>query len=282
MKMKQRLVVMAAVALVTVVTSCENQGFEEQSSLEETTFVENVFAQLDADVEGVSESSAISSGRFGRGAGFGNFDCASVSEETPEGADYPKTITIDYGDGCEAFNEMVKSGQVIITVTGPREEAGSQKIVTFNNFSVNDHAIEGTRTFTNNGDNSYTVVLEDGKITTPEGEEMTRNSTRTKSLVEGADTDTREDDAWQVTGSASGVNAEGLSWSKSITSPLTISAGCRYIVSGIVQSQTEGESLKVVDFGNGTCDNLYTITQDGETEELEMNFRIKKRGRRGF
>ena len=93
-------------------------------------------------------------------------------------------------------------GTIIITVTGDPEEAGSQRIVTFEDYFVNGNQLEGTRTFTNdgineNGNPSFNVTLVDGRITTEGGEVFTREANKTREQVEGADTDTREDDAYQ-------------------------------------------------------------------------------------
>ena len=47
---------------------------------------------------------------------------------------------------------------------------------------------------------------------------------------------------------------------------------------GIVQ-KTVGDSVSTYDFGDGTCDNLAVITENGVSEEIEMNFRPKRRNK---
>ena len=250
------------------------------STLDETTFAENVLTESS---ENVDDALAARKGPRGFGGGGlaggpgGLSDCAVVTEETPESEDYPSTITIDYGEGCTSTNgNLTKSGKIIITLTGDPEEAGSQRIVVYDNYVVNDHLVEGTRTFTNNGDGSHSITLEGGKITTPEGLVITRESTKTKTLVSGGDTEEREDDVYEITGTVSGVNAEGENYGKSITSPLIKSRDCPWITSGVIE-KTSGEDVVVVDFGDGTCDNLATRTENGVSEEIEMNHRVKRR-----
>lgn len=72
---------------------------------------------------------------------------------TPEDADYPITITIEYdGDCISGFFGIVKSGKIIINLSSPPFERGSQRMLTFEDFTINANLIEGTNTFTyNNG-----------------------------------------------------------------------------------------------------------------------------------
>ena len=271
--------------------ACEPDELGLRSSngevLDETSFVENTMASVSDDVDDALDNSSV--GRFGpsgagpRGFGpggdFGFLDCATV-EETAEGV-FPQVITIDYGEGCDSFAGLTKSGKIVITVTGNLDQAGSQRIVTFENFMVNGNQIEGTRTVTNNGNGSITTVLEGGRVATQEGQVITRESTRTRVLLAGAETDDRLDDVYQITGNSSGLNSDGLNYTKVITTPLVRSRECRWILSGVVETQVEGETTVVVDFGDGSCDDLATRTQDGVSEEFQMEFRMKRFGRRG-
>lgn len=64
---------------------------------------------------------------------------------------------MDFGTGCSiVFNgdTIVRSGQIIITVTDRKYVVGSEHIVTFNNFYMNGVKIEGTKTRTNLGMNA--------------------------------------------------------------------------------------------------------------------------------
>ncbi len=262
--------------------ACDDNETEiSDQGLDEITFSENIMAESGDEVdEVIAGRTRFGFGKGGIKGGLGGFlGCATISEETPEDADYPLIITVDYTEACDAaIWDITKSGKIIITLTGAPDEAGSQRIITYDNYVVNDHLIEGTRTFTNNGDGSHTVTLVDGKITTPEGAEITRTSTRTKTLVSGGDTEDRSDDVFEITGSASGTNAEGLSYSKTITSPLVKRKDCFWITSGIIE-ENSGDDEVVVDFGDGTCDNLATRTENGVSEEIEMNFKVRRKKR---
>ncbi len=273
-----------------LILSCEQEDGSLRSSgdgiLDETSFIENALASVADDVDdAVDNSSAGGFGpglgfgprRFLAGGGFGFLNCATV-EESEQGV-YPLILSIDYGDGCESFHGLTKSGKIIITVTGDLAVAGSQRISTFEDFAVNGNQIEGTRTFSNGGIGSVTATLEGGRVTTSDGQVISRESTRTRTVIAGTDTDDRLNDIYQISGGSSGVNSEGLSYSKSIVTTLIRSRDCRWITSGVIQIQVEGEEVTTIDFGDGSCDDLAIRTQNGVSEEFTMDFRMKRFGR---
>lgn len=268
-----------------VIMSCEkDEATLSQEILDETTFAENVFAQVSSDVEDAVPFEGVSSGRGGfMGFGFGFGKCMTRTVATPEDADFPKTITIVYDGDCSCdFNDVIKKGTIIITLTGHPREEGSQRIVTFEDFSINGNEVKGTKTITYNGNGQFTCVLEDGNIVTKDGDVIIRESTKTKTLVEGGDTEERSDDVYEVRGEINGVYIDGetgdeLSYKKIITTPLSISKDCFWITSGVVETIIGESVATTVDFGDGTCDNLAIRTKAGEEpEEITMEMKIKK------
>jgi hypothetical protein len=267
-----------ALLIVFVFSACENnETTVSEQVLEETAFAENVFAQLATDVEDAVPYDQLNSGRFGFiGFGFGFGNCMTRTVETPEDGDFPKIITIEYDGECSSGNfNTVKSGKIIITLTGPPSEEGSQRIVTFENFTINGNVIEGTKTITFNGGYAFSCVLTNGKITTPEGDVIIRESTHTRTLVAGGDTPERSDDVYEITGYAEGETSGGLYYKKEIIEPLVVSKECFWISKGIVET-TVGDIVWTINFGDGTCDNIATKTQDGVDEEFTMEMKVRK------
>ncbi|MBX2842959.1 MAG: hypothetical protein KTR26_14405 [Flammeovirgaceae bacterium] len=265
--------IIAALIFSVALISCQNEGDNLSSDevLDATAFSENAFNDLSYDIDDATVDIEFSNGR--RGIGFK--DCATRNIEEPEEGGYPKTITIEFGEDCTNPAGHSKSGKIIIILTGAKDEVGSQKIVEFEDFYVNDNKVEGKRTITYLGDYTYSIVMEGGKITTPEGEVITREANKERKMIEGMDTEIRSDNVFQITGTASG-SAEGTSYSKEITTPLISSLNCPWIKSGVIET-TIGETIATLDFGDGTCDNLAVRTVDGESEEIEMDFRIRRR-----
>ncbi|MCG8307628.1 MAG: hypothetical protein MI975_09575 [Cytophagales bacterium] len=267
------------ILLMYVFAGCEkNDATINEELLEETAFAENVFAQLSTDVDDAVPFEGLSSGRgIFNGFGFGFGKCMTRTVDTPEDADFPKTITVEYDGACTSgFSDVVKSGKIIITLTGPPREEGSQRIVTFEDFTVNENEIRGTKTYTYNGNGQFTCTLEDGNIITKDGDVILRESTKTRTLVAGGDTEDRSDDVYEVTGVVLGETSDGTSYKKEIIEPLVIARDCFWITQGIVET-TVGEATTTVNFGDGTCDDLATRTnENGEEEEFTMEMRVKK------
>lgn len=291
LSMRKPGIVLSMLFMLFVVAGCEkDDATVSQGLLEETTFAENVFAQLSSDIDDAVPFKGVSSGRKGfLGFGCGFSDCMTRTVETAENEDYPKIITIEYKGNCtSSFKNVTKSGKIIITLTRHPSEIGSQRIVTFVDFLVNDNAITGTKTITYNGPGQFMSSLKDGNIITKDGDVIIRESTKTKTLVEGGDTEDRSDDVYNVTGEITGViidkdSGDEISYTKVIdeNNPLRISRDCFWITQGIVTT-TIGGAVTTVDFGDGTCDDLATrIDADGE-EIFTMEMRIKKMRRHHF
>jgi len=209
--------------------------------------------------------------------------CPSVTVDHPDSTWWPKVITIDYGDTeCEGFYGQTRKGKIIITIDKRYRTPGSVKTVVLENYYINGIHVEGTKTVTNNGLNNngnltFTIELVNGRITTPDTIVITREFTRTREWVTGDDTWNRWDDVYFITGSASGTNFKGESYTRTILTALEWATSCRFIKSGSIEIQVGEKSPIVIDYGDGVCDNKATVTKDGETREilLKLKHRVK-------
>lgn len=208
------------------------------------------------------------------------FDCATVEivvadDSTPE---HPKgTITIDFGDGCQDKRGNVRTGKIIITYDGRRFFPGSKIVTTLEEYTINGIAIEGTRTVTNLSESlesnpKFNIVLVGGKVTWPDETFATRESDRTRECVRAANP---INDEWHVDGTASGTNRNGVSYTMEIVETLIYKRECAIVnkvfipVQGVKALTTENRQL-TIDYGDGDCDRLVTITSDGETKDVEV------------
>jgi hypothetical protein len=205
--------------------------------------------------------------------------CKVITVEQPEGSFFPRIITVDYGEGC-TNGKRTRKGKIIITVSGPMWVEGSMRVVTMEDFYVNDHKVEGVRTVTNEGRHTegeyqgkvyFSVMLDSGKVTTPDGLTVTKQVNRTRTFVEGEETkwDTR-DDIWYIEGIATGINRNGVAFTREITSPLWKEIGCRFITRGTVLISAEGRPDAILDYGDGECDAIATVTVGEETRTINL------------
>lgn len=66
------------------------------------------------------------------------------------------------------------------------------------------------------------------------------------------------------------LKLNGGEFEKVIISPLVKIDNCDYIVAGIIEFQKEGEVVAVIDYGDGECDDIATITKDGKTFDISL------------
>ncbi len=242
------------------------------SAVKDDAFAENTFD----NVTGVTDEAynmSSSNNKSTEGTVFLS-DCATVTLDTTV---FPRVLTIDFGDtNCLCNDGRYRRGIILVSFTGRYYHQGTIITTTFDEYYVNDNQIEGTKTVTNMGfndlGNMYWNIVVNGVITlTGDGGTITWNSQRGREWIEGIVTPfNRWDDIYLITGTATGVRANGLSWTRTITNPLRIKLACRFIVSGTVNIQPEGRPLRVLDFGDGACDNVATITINGTTYTIYL------------
>nr|WP_321454178.1 hypothetical protein [uncultured Carboxylicivirga sp.] len=195
-----------------------------------------------------------------------------------ENGTFPKTIILDYGESTVLNNGRVISGIIQIVISAPRTESGATRTITFDNFMVDSIAIDGEiiKTFELN---NYTIhITRNLTITLPDGTVITIESERTKLWIEGMDTPLiHEDDVFEITGYSNIIDSDGDEFKKEISIPLIKTGTCRYIVSGEVTLSQNTIVFAVINYGDGTCDNIATYTTAEGTTEFNIGQRIREK-----
>ena len=202
----------------------------------------------------------------------------------PLGRAYPKTITIDYGNGIDLVNGRTISGKIIIDVSARPLTHGATREATYESFYVDSVHIEGvaTRSF-GRKDSTERIFsnVSNLSLTFPDSTVLQRNSERTRTLVEGFETPFRHgDDVIMIEGYVDYETSNGTTFSKTIIHPLTKTGACRFIIEGTVTFTRNEENFAELDYGNGTCDDVATITKDGETRQITIGRRLRRIWRR--
>lgn len=285
MKTKRFLtaIISLAVFAAFLFTSCEknndvNVSDEDIEIAEDEAFIDMVFEDLMNEIDAI-ETGLLKSTEEG---------CANITWDV---VDTVWTITIDYGDGCEqviqnrlgvVIDTIVRKGKVIIEREGRYLQAGSYRTVTLENYSVNGIQIEGTRTVENKGLDQnlnmwFTIELQNGKITTPDGIVITRNSYRERHWIAGANTPSVLDDEYKIWGTVDGMTAFGEDYSCTIIDSLHVKMICRLIVGGQVEIVVGEREPFVLDYGNGECDAVATLKRDGQSRQIMLRYRPRLR-----
>ena len=197
--------------------------------------------------------------------------CAVVTNDTIN-----HVVTIDFGTvNCECMDGRMRRGKIIINYSGHYFDVGSVKNFSFDNYFVDDNHIEGTRVVTNLGVNGagnfHWSVISNLTITKPDGRTMNWSRAGDREMIAGAGTETIWDDEYAITGTASGTRGDGNSFTATITSALHRSLSCHFITSGTIEITPANHPPLTIDFGNGNCDALATITCNGHSHEIQLH-----------
>ena len=247
----------------TSLTEEQATTYSEESSMAEASFddAEDV-ATTAADEEGNASEYGFNGRLFQPlftelRAAIG--DCAEITV-TPNDSTYPKTITIDFGNGCLGRDGKFRSGAIIVHLTAPLRRPGSVVTITFRNYYVNRVHLEGTKIISNLSDppvHKWSVQVVGGKVTFPTGRGYSYQSIKVKTQVDGMDTRIVRDDVYEITGRSQTEFNSGLTITLNTESPLVKKVACPWISDGKLKIKINDRVL-YLDYGfptNGQCDN---------------------------
>ena len=189
---------------------------------------------------------------------------------TPNDDTYPKTITIDFGDGCIGTDGKFRKGAIIMHLTGPIRRSGSVVTITFRNFHLNRAHIQGTKTISNlseNGNIKFTVQVTGGKLTFPNGRGYSYDGLKYVKQIEGGDTRNIRDDVYSIEGRSKTEFNNGVTIVLNTETPLLKKVTCHWISNGLLKLKINDRTL-FLDYSapdNGECDNKALLTWNNGT-----------------
>jgi hypothetical protein len=252
------------------VTEEQATAYSEESSIAEAGFDDAEDVAMTAADE---ENNASEFGINGRVVGFHPLftelraaigDCAEITV-TPNDSTYPKTITIDFGNGCLGRDGKFRSGAIIIHLTAPLRRPGSVVTITFRNYYVNRVHLEGSKVISNLSDppaHKWSVQVVGGKVTFPTGRGYSYQSIKVKTQVDGMDTRIVRDDVYEITGRSQTEFNSGLTITLNTETPLVKKVSCPWISNGKLKIKINDRVL-FLDYGfptDGQCDNKALLT----------------------
>ena len=275
MKKNISKLIIAILSIAIIATSCKkNEKEDVQQSAADNAFAEASFDDITNQVDQAYDQSTSKSI---------NATCAVITHTIFTDTIFPDTLTVDFGTGCTDNHGVTRSGKIVSTITGLYRNSGTVITHILENFYRNGNHITGIKTVTNNGLNNggniyFTISVQNASITTDNGT-ISWASDRTREWVEGSNTTWQTngflswlDDVYLITGTASGTNAHGKTFSATITSPLRIELSCRWIVSGSFEITPQGGDTRTVDYGDGTCDDKAVLTWRNRTYNITLRW----------
>ena len=278
--MKQTLKSICVVIIsLTIISSCkeDKKPVNYQTLSDDATITESVYSDMFRSVDNESKN-----GQYQSTVGkseltyVSQMDTCAVVTLDLNGGNFPMTLTIDFGSGCTDIYTIERKGKIICTYSGAYRTAGSTVTITTDNYYVRGYKVEGTELITNNGRNTngnltFSVAVNYGKVTKPDGGVITWHSERTNEWTEGESTTFLLgiigicDDVYMVTGYGEGTTSDGHDYRIDITSPLKKQVCCYWVSQGAISVQVDGVQLGSIDYGGGTCDPDANLTYAGNT-----------------
>lgn len=238
----------------------ENISSEETAAMNET-FVEQTFDELQdmADQAYKIQEESLKSFeddfiRFG--------DCVAITLDTTM---MPRLLTIDFGEeNCLCRDGKYRRGKILITFNGRYRQAGTIIATAFDNYHVNDNHVMGRRTVENmglNDDNFIRYQIQvDGQLNLTDGNVLSWQSNRKRTWIAGYNTPFWRDDVYLIEGSGMFTNSSGTQVDREIIKPLRRELSCHYPVSGRIEISPVDGSQRILDYGEGECDNLAKLS----------------------
>lgn len=264
------------IASIFVLTSCkkkknENISADVQSETDNSAMEEETSSLASfADDGGSGAANAL------RGGWFWIPVCANVTVSDTVPGSYPKIVTIDFGTtGCLCLDQRTRKGQIIITFTGPWKYDSlsiDSAIVDLNNYFVDGVQHKGKRYFIWEDDITLHIIAVNCEAVFSDGSARSWNCNRYRKWISGKGTPNFLDDVFELSGTADGTNRKGRDFTISTRAgnPLVRKLSCRWLVSGILDITPDGLSTRSIDWGNGNCDDIVTVTVDDRTITIHL------------
>ena len=265
---------LAGLFAVSALASCQKddkQGTDEpQKPAAENT--EDIAMSMNFDEEITSFGQMSMEGKVDGKKSAAASGCITYSIDTTGPTN---KVTLDFGTtNCAGPDGKLRRGKLIIEVEDNPFDPGSIVTVTSSGYAINDHEITGSKVMTFMGFDSnndpYITLVTTLSIEKPNGKIITWNSNQNRVWTDGfADLDPYNN-AVEVTGTANGMTADSIAYNINVLTPLRVEATCSNIVSGSFKLSSPSFTDRIFDYGNGTCDNVATVTVNGYTYTFTM------------
>lgn len=284
--MKTKFLIIGTCIALSLFTSCnsdENTNDGTSKIITNDEIIAN--SKIDASIEDVTN---IAEDQFNSQVNINSKPSGNVKHFLPECAvittvltNNTFTKTVDFGvDGCTLDNGNIVKGKMVISFSNDFSASTQTISYTFEGFYHNGKLLQGSKSIVRTVKSTdllaeahpvLTAAI-DLTITFDDGSVYIRKGSLVKEMTAGYDTWFNwEDNVFVVTGSGTTTLPNGDTFSAEITTPLEFIASCRksFPVKGVVEI-TKNSALATIDFGDGDCDTLASVTKDGVTEEVDL------------
>jgi hypothetical protein len=261
-----------------IVTEAEAQLYTEETTEAEASLddVDDI-AFTAAEEEGAASTDASEGGRhflptfeeLRKRIG----DCATVTV-TPNNDTYPKTVVIDFGEGCIGRDGKFRKGKLELHFTAPIRQSNAVVTLKYVDFFLNRASIKGKKIFKNkseNGVHKFSLQAVGISVEYPNGRGYKFNGQKDVTQIAGMDTRIIRDDVYEIERKATIIKGDGLNIHIKTKTPLIRKVACHWISNGVLEIKIQSRVF-LLDYGypnNGECDNKALLTwNNGQNEKI--------------
>ena len=185
---------------------------------------------------------------------------------------YSGTIIVDYGDGTSCGAQTIRKGSISNTFTyiinyRDRQTYSVRQRIKFDEFTRDSARVDGEFIVIAKTDAPDTLKINAARITYPDGNFARLTATLVSQRVYSDDGETY---TRSVTGHVASSAPDGNFYNADFVEPVEYSYDCGeneslIPVRGKIKLQLGGWDA-MIDYGNGACDKLYTVTINGSRE----------------
>jgi hypothetical protein len=276
--MKNAVVLLTLGMLLSASCKKQQEIDKDTSSFDENNYATNVANDIGSISDEAGRNKTVSGYKGASNDELQSGPCATLKFDTLVGSN-PDSITVNFGtSNCLCNDGKYRRGEILITYTGKYKDSLAFITMTTINYFVDDNGVSGSRTVKNLGHNAqghlvYDITENLNIAKANNGGTIVYNGQRRREWLSGENTIYWGDDKYSITGSASGHNSNGRSFTSGITKPLVrdMSLACRkHFVSGTYNHTPENKPTRTIDFGDGACDDIATVTVNGKTYTVTL------------
>lgn len=200
-------------------------------------------------------------------------ECASITANLTNNT---LEVVLDFGDGCKTEFDNILSGKILISIAYSSEDSKKRILQSFENFTFNERKIEGSiskERFKRMGESAaYSLINKELKITWEDGSFSRLQSNRKREWIKGFGNLIWTDNVYLISGESMLTDRKGNTRTILITEPLRREVFCENIVSGVLEI-TKNDTTSYLNYGEGECDDLATLT----IGDIETMIELKNR-----
>ncbi len=186
-----------------------------------------------------------------------------------------KTVTIDFGEGCELRNGNFVSGIIMLSYEKNPEVATKTISYMFENFYFNQKNVAGEgiilRERSNENGNPQSTKTFNITVTWADGLYAKKEGKKVREMIEGQGTNAWGDNVFLITGNWTFTKRDGTVLSAQVIEALRRELACKFLVSGIIELN-KNNNKALLNYGEGSCDDLATINiNDRGEREIHLS-----------